>query len=246
MREQSYLLVTALPEERAAVERALRRRSWRRSSERWRAGDGSLLALVCAGPGADAASRCTREALEAASEPWTALVGVGLCGALSPSLDAGSLILGELLARVGSCAADGELRTPLTGPPDLSGLLVTASAVVNAADDRQRLWESFDSPVRAGVDLESHAWASAALEHDVPWAVVRGVSDDAASPLPQAVLDAVDTSGGVDRAKVVRGVLRQPRQIPSLLRLGRRARQAADRAADFAVAWIERGLEPWP
>ncbi|MEM6703002.1 MAG: hypothetical protein AAF690_09870 [Acidobacteriota bacterium] len=242
MSETSFLVVTALAEERAAVERALRRRTWHPTAPgRYELGH-RRIALACTGPGASAARLSADEALDANESP-RGLLGVGLCGALSPSLEAGDLVVADRVQNVAVPGEDTRLEAPLRGPEELSGVIACSSRLINEPEERASLWREIDAPLRAAVDLESFAWAQAALEHQVPWAIVRSVSDGASDPLPRAVVAAMSESGAVDRTKVLGHVLRHPTEIAALLRLGRRARRAADRAADFALAWVEKGWE---
>ncbi len=66
--------------------------------------------------------------------------------------------------------------------------------------------------------MESHVAARAAKEHGLPFAALRVVSDAAHRTLPPAARVALQPSGAIDLAGVLRSVIRSPLQIPALLR----------------------------
>ena len=76
---------------------------------------------------------------------------------------------------------------------------------------------------RAGadlVDLESVAFAEIATDRGWRWAIVRGVSDDAGSPLPAGVESWVDRRGRSRPLRTAGAVVRHPAMVASLVRLG--------------------------
>jgi adenosylhomocysteine nucleosidase len=85
----------------------------------------------------------------------------------------------------------------------------------------------------------SHIAAAAAEAHDLPFAACRVIIDPAHRALPPAALVNLRQDGTPDIAAVLRSVIRQPRQLPALLRV------AADaRAAQLALRAGRRRLGP--
>ena len=78
----------------------------------------------------------------------------------------------------------------------------------------------------AAVDMESAIVARAALRHDLPFAILRVIADPAHRPLPSAALVAMGADGEVDIGAVLGALLRNPRQLPALIRLARDSRDA--------------------
>jgi adenosylhomocysteine nucleosidase len=76
------------------------------------------------------------------------------------------------------------------------------------------------------VDMESHIAAKAAVAHRLPFAVLRVVSDAAASELPHAASVAIGQDGEVKLGAVLGSVVRRPWQIPVLIRAGRDSERA--------------------
>ncbi len=69
------------------------------------------------------------------------------------------------------------------------------------------------------VDMESHVAARIAVEHRVPFAAIRVVTDPSHRALPPAALVATNVDGGVDFQAIIRSLIRHPEQIPTLFRL---------------------------
>lgn len=68
------------------------------------------------------------------------------------------------------------------------------------------------------ADMESHIVARAARLHDIPFAAIRVVSDDADHTLPPAALNAMTPGGGIDIMRVLGSLVRRPNQLGSLLK----------------------------
>jgi hopanoid-associated phosphorylase len=80
----------------------------------------------------------------------------------------------------------------------------------------------------AAVDTESHIAARIAAAHQVPFVACRVIIDSAGKPLPPAALVGLRPNGTADVAAVFRSVVRQPSQLPALLRTALDARIARD------------------
>jgi adenosylhomocysteine nucleosidase len=78
----------------------------------------------------------------------------------------------------------------------------------------------------AAVDMESAVVARAAQRHGLPFAILRVIADPAHRPLPGAALVAMGADGEVDLLAVLRALIREPRQLPALIRLARDSRGA--------------------
>ena len=99
----------------------------------------------------------------------------------------------------------------------------------------------------AAVDMESAIVARAAERHGLPFAILRVIADPAHRPLPGAALVAMRADGEVDLAAVLAALIREPGQLPALIRLGldtRRAFSALVRARALLGAEFASGGEP--
>jgi len=96
-----------------------------------------------------------------------------------------------------------------------------------------------DATASVAVDMESHIAAAAAEAHGLPFAACRVIIDPAHRSLPPAALVNLRPDGTPDIFAVFRSVLREPSQLPALLRV------AADaRAAQLALRAGRRRLGP--
>ncbi len=73
------------------------------------------------------------------------------------------------------------------------------------------------------VDMESHVAARFAASHSLPFAALRVISDDARHALPKAVMVSMRPDGGLNLSAVLGSLVRDPRQLPALIRTGREA-----------------------
>lgn len=76
------------------------------------------------------------------------------------------------------------------------------------------------------VDMESHIAAKVAADRRIPFAALRVVADPAERQLPHAALVAMRPDGAIAFQALIRSLLRDPRQIPQLMRTARDARAA--------------------
>jgi adenosylhomocysteine nucleosidase len=150
------------------------------------------------------------------------LVSWGCAAGLDPELHPGALCLPQFVSttdghrwpideawRSGVVAALGQRAV-------FSGTLVHAAQVLASGAAKREL----AAQCGAGVaDMESAAIARVAQRHGVPLLVVRSVVDPAGLSLPSVITEHVDESGKVPMGPLLRGLLRQPRDLITMLRL---------------------------
>lgn len=151
-----------------------------------------------------------------------ALVSFGFAGGLDPALRPGALVIPTAILSEGQLyAAEPALAERfggLTGHRLVAGTL----AATDATTKRQ-----LHAETRAhAIDLESGSVARVALAHNLPFVVVRAISDAADRDLPPAALLALDRTGRIDLFRVLMSLLRQPRQLPAVLSLASDAARA--------------------
>ncbi len=186
-----------------------------------------------------------------ARRKFDALVVLGVSGALTPALATADLIVGarvrdeEGRAHDASGAQVTALAQATGGRP---ALVMSARKIADSVEEKTRLarlaeLEADGRP--AVVDLESAAYVAAASAAHVPWIVLRAVSDTAGEALPGILNRSADSSGSVNRGRVLRGLFSDPGALPHLLALRKRVTQCADvlaRAAEAAVAIAAGGV----
>ena len=163
------------------------------------------------------------------------LVSWGCAAGLDAELPAGALCLPEavVMADLQRWPTDADWRREVVAALGrraiCEGALAHASQVVASSAAKREL------AARAGAvvaDMESAAIARVARRHDLPLLVVRSVVDPLALTLPAIVTEHVDDSGRVPLAPLLRGLLRRPSDLLTLLQLasGFRASLASLRA----------------
>lgn len=148
------------------------------------------------------------------TEGVKALVSFGIGGGLDPSLKVGDVVRAT---RVASPA--GRFGTP-------GGPLVWGSDRI-VGDPQAKA----DLHARTGavlVDMESHAVAMAAQAAGLPFIILRAVSDDARTALPDGLNSAVAPDGSSRLVPILAWLIRHPSRLPKLIELGRNTERALD------------------
>lgn len=174
---------------------------------------GTRFLLVANGAGSKLALRAAQAAL-ACTRP-SLIVSAGYCGALAPHLRIGDIV---------ACSQAG-------GQP---GEILGVDQVVTSADDKRR---AFTLTKAAAIDMESHALASFAAEHNIPFRIIRAVSDEAHEDLGLDLNRARDHEGRIRASSVVRLALTRPWSgLPALRRLAVNSARASDKLGDFLAS----------
>jgi nucleoside phosphorylase len=146
------------------------------------------------------------------------ILSIGICGALSPLLRIGDCIVAtEIVDGDQRWLTDAQWTNELLGhlPQAQRGALSASDTIIVDPGEKLQLHRATGA---VAIDMESHIVASLALEHCLPFAAVRIVSDLQTQSLPPAALVAMLPSGKVNIAAVIRSVVSKPRQIPALIR----------------------------
>jgi adenosylhomocysteine nucleosidase len=195
--------------------------------------------VVAVGGGTADGARAAARIL--ADQGATALVSFGLAGGLDPVLVPGTLIVPDAVMAAGALLpTDPALSRALGGPT--TACLLGADAIAATAAEKRQLWEESGC---AALDLESGGVAEIARAQTLPFAVLRAVCDPAGMSLPAAALLALSLDGRMAPYSVFIAALRDPAQIPALLRLGAaaaRARGALTRRVGAIRAPLRIGL----
>lgn len=220
-----------MPEEAAALRGALRAtRRLRRIRPEIVSGQlaGASVALAVTGDGERNASAGIAALIATSPVPLTRLLVIGTAGALSPALQAGELVVAErVTAERGAreLAADPSVvELAVHYARARRAVFVSSERIADSVAEKRRLLHALGggSGGAAVVDLESMTYAAAAQAAAIPWIVLRAVSDRADEGLPALLNRCRNDGGAVNRSRVLRGVLADPRALPALLHLRRR------------------------
>lgn len=183
------------------------------------------LPVVTTGPGADAICRAFAERDRWPVREPRLVVLLGLAGGLRGGLKSGDA---ATIATV--LDADGRplFHSSVRGG---SATVVEAPALVTGTQAKHALAECSGADL---VDMESRAFAECATRARLPWAIVRGVSDDANAALPAEFGGFIDDRGETRLARVLASVARRPSLLGEFVAIGRQSRTAM-RNASFAA-----------
>lgn len=112
---------------------------------------------------------------ELTRHPTDWILCAGFAGGLNPNLKVGSLLMPGCLIKAGE-----DVITMSDGQPDQS--LLTIEHVVNRVEDKHALFQNTHADA---IDMESYAIVDEARALGVDCSVVRTISDDAHSALPE-------------------------------------------------------------
>jgi len=146
------------------------------------------------------------------------LLSFGVCGALSPALKAGDLVVGSGVVSGGRrwvADPDWSARLLKACPDARSAEVAAGDVMVGSTAEKRAL---FDSTRAAIVDMESHIVARVAERHGLRFGVLRAVSDAADHALPPAALAGLKPDGSPDILAVLRSLAGRPGQVVALIR----------------------------
>jgi adenosylhomocysteine nucleosidase len=192
------------------------------------------LALLVTGEGPHNAERALRAWLD--ERRARAVINIGLAGALSVALQAGDLVIAREI-RGPDCRFDTTAAPLFQAAARLAGVragtAITVDEIVCKATDKRRLAGSLGGNEIAWVDMESAAIAAVCDELQMPYLVVRAISDGLDEDLPIDFNRCRDAGGRISSRKVVQAALARPRAFKGLIQLKRRADLCAGNLASF-------------
>jgi len=164
--------------------------------------------------------------LMSASDGATAVISVGIAGALAPSLQPGDWVAAtKVVADDAEWPTDADwtaalakaVRAPSSGP-----ILGSPAMLLQAADKAAAARRSG----ALAVDMESQVAARVAQTLGLPFAALRVISDCADDDLPPAVAVGMTPDGGMALGPVLLSLLKNPGQLLALIRTARHAERA--------------------
>lgn len=149
----------------------------------------------------------------------TGLMSFGTCGALSPDLSVGDLVIGTIvLGPDGPKHSDAEWlgRLPATARMSRGPVLSLGDVSADTPQQRASLFKEYSA---LAIDEESGTVASLAGEYELPFMIVRAVSDDAHDAIPPAALIGTNPDGSTNFLNIVKSIGNDPAQIAALIRI---------------------------
>ena len=146
------------------------------------------------------------------------VVSIGLAAGLQKGRKAGDCVIAsDVVAGSERFSVDSAwLQIMLEKfPPAWSGRVAGTDRILGDAQAKAAL--AAESKALA-ADMESHIAVRAAQAHDIPFAVIRVISDDAAHALPAAALNAMTPGGSIDIMRVLGSLMGRPSQLGAMIK----------------------------
>lgn len=197
------------------------------SSVAYRDESGARL-LVLTGMGGATASGLVGAIL--GREAIKAVIITGFAGATDPAYAVGQVVTPiEIL--------DGQTgqRYKPSLPCDAWRTLYTSPKLIQSPSAKRMIFEDHGA---AAVDMESAPIAAQCEAHQVPWVCVRAISDTAQASLPSYLMKMTFPDGRSNVAAAALHALTHPWHIPTLMRVGRDAKKAAQSLARAVIKLV--------
>jgi len=192
-------------------------------------GDRAVIAVVT-GIGTALAHAATVRLLDAVDVEW--VIVVGIAGAIDNEMLIGTLVLPELV--VNGADGSGHRPTPLglgSGSMAHGTLWTTDEILLDPA-----VHDELRARGVVSLDMETAAIATVCERRGVPWSVARAISDRAGDgSVDAAIVGLTRSDGRPDYLAIARYLITHADAVPRLVRLGRGAKLATERAADAAI-----------
>ena len=166
------------------------------------------------------------------AEGALAILSFGIAGGLTAAVPGTWVVAETVITPTARCPVDRAWAAALAQrlPGALRGDVAGSDAIIATPVEKRALGATSGA---IAVDTESHIVAAFAAAAGVPFAVFRVVADPVTRSLAPAALKGMRPDGTVDQRAVLGSLVRQPGQLPTLLR------NAID--AQTAFAALSRG-----
>jgi adenosylhomocysteine nucleosidase len=198
--------------------------------------EGRRIMLVANGAGPALAERAVEVAIRAVtaaelmSSKLEAIVSVGLCGALDPSLKEGQIVVATEFVTASESYPATAVESSM---PFISGRVLSQDRVAVTASEKAKLAERFSA---IAVEMEGEGVARRAKRSEVPLACIKAVSDRADESFGMDLNQSRSADGRISRGKIMLQAVAKPGVWPQLFRLKRRSDLAARVLGEFLVS----------
>jgi adenosylhomocysteine nucleosidase len=183
--------------------------------------NGVPIVMVANGPGPKLAGSAVDVVNQ--NEEMDALVSIGFCGGLRPSLHALDVLV------VTEVNGFGPALMPSSSRPFKTGKLLSIDRVVSTAAEKSEFAKDADA-----VEMEAAAVADRANQYRVPFYAVRVVTDTCEESFPLDFNQMRGDDGRFSRIKIIAAALVRPATVfPELFKLNKRTKRASQALGDF-------------
>jgi adenosylhomocysteine nucleosidase len=185
---------------------------------------GQVRTLVT-GMGRNNTERAIRSEL-AATRPALVLT-CGFAGGLNPKFKTGTVLF--------QTTSGNDLSAGLEKAGAVPARFHCAQCVATTAAEKRALRVSTQADA---VEMESSYICAICAENSIPCATVRVVLDEAESDLPLDFNALMNSNQEMDFKKLAGALVCSPGKIPSLMRLQKESRSAAEKLAEFLIKFL--------
>jgi len=154
------------------------------------------------------------------------IISFGIAGGLAPHLRAGDCIVASAVKSGRDVIVTDRVwtKTLLAAIPNaIHAEVAGVDRLLVTPTDKQNVHRETGAAI---ADMESHIAGRVAVAHGIPFAACRIVIDAAHRTLPAAASVGLREDGSPDALAVFHSVLREPSQLPDLMRTARESRIA--------------------
>ncbi len=159
-----------------------------------------------------------------------AVVSIGVCGGLDPALVPGQIFCAKTVVALDTDQAF-DCRPIEAGHGFVSGVAISTDRVAVTLEEKKKL-RDLGGDV---VEMEAAGVAAKAIQAGIPFCCIKVVSDSSEEAMPIDLNEMRTIEGRFARGKIGSYALTHPNVLPGLLRLKRRAEDAAGVLGDFLV-----------
>lgn len=167
---------------------------------------------VVAITGGGMAANLEKALIAATAHGAAGIISYGLTGGLADGLKIGDWIIADRLSGTIEIETDPAWRDALQKrlPNARVGGFFADGRMIDTVAEKRALGVRHDA---LAVDMESHVAAKIAQAHNIPFAIVRIVSDEVGHLLPHAITVSMRPDGGLHTAAMMKSLAGNPGQI---------------------------------
>lgn len=181
--------------------------------------DPQLFMVIPSGSSSKRAHEATQHLIR---EGCSKLVSFGIAGGLDSALAVGDVVFSSHvvtnLDEAYGTRPSGKIEMPQlrAGSRVVKGTVCGVDSIAFTVLEKAALYAATKAAI---ADMESHSVARAAVKNDMPFFVIRAISDASRDTLPAYVAKGVDASGQAQIMPILKGLASNPLSLPLLLNL---------------------------
>jgi nucleoside phosphorylase len=194
--------------------------------------EGHDVVAIVTGMGTELAAAGTRRLLDAVAVRWVLVVGI--TGALENETPIGTLVLPEVVV-------NSETGREFRPAPILDGTPAGKMWTTNGLTTRSNDLAALRAQGVISLDMETAAIAELCEARDIPWSVVRVISDRASDgTVDEEVFHLSNQDGTPNPDAIERYIAEHPERVPLLAKMADDANLATNTAVQAAIAACAR------